>query len=231
MVGRAPKGVVEGAKEMARLLVPAPPEVNGQLTQAGDSFGQGRQVLVAVHRRIVDWDHASGSHGGRRARRGDRRGAVRSVCRGTIRPSRRRQAGLCRAGGRRHAADSGARQRRRLAHLGLSAPVLRPDAPHHRLQPALPSSQCAAGWQLAVLARATGRRSVGPHPRGGVRSRRSGRVILRRRRGVAGRSRSPGAGAPPRARRAGRVLVAARRFTRSARGRGAGHRQAPVARR
>ena len=52
--GRAPERVVEGPKDVARLLVPAPPEVERELTQPGDAIGKRRQALVTIHRRIVD---------------------------------------------------------------------------------------------------------------------------------------------------------------------------------
>ena len=51
--GRPPERVVEAPEHLARFGVPAPPQVDGELFEAGDAFGKGRQVRVSVH-----WSHA-----------------------------------------------------------------------------------------------------------------------------------------------------------------------------
>ena len=48
--GRAPELIVEVAKHLAGAVLPAPPEVGGELVEAADSFGYGRKTSVPSHR-------------------------------------------------------------------------------------------------------------------------------------------------------------------------------------
>ncbi len=60
--GYPPERIVERPKDVASLPVPAPPQVQRELTQPVDAIGKGGPVLVTIHGRIVDSGHAPGSH-------------------------------------------------------------------------------------------------------------------------------------------------------------------------
>src|SRR4029453_9965917 len=51
--GRAPELIVQIAKDLAWVVLPAPPEVCGELVETADPFGKGRQIGVPCHR-IMD---------------------------------------------------------------------------------------------------------------------------------------------------------------------------------
>src|SRR4029450_10628099 len=51
--GRAPELIVQIAKNLAGVVLPAPPEVGGELVETASPFGKGRQIGVPCHR-IMD---------------------------------------------------------------------------------------------------------------------------------------------------------------------------------
>src|SRR6186713_3381269 len=50
--GRSPELIVQIAKNLARVVMPAPPEICGELVETAQPFGKGRQIRVPGHRTI-----------------------------------------------------------------------------------------------------------------------------------------------------------------------------------